>query len=422
MTVLAEPGGTARPRGFLPSEISALFNRPVANQHVTDAAFLWVQRDRAVRAAHYKLKHLAKLDGRLLAHLRGLEVADAAGWALIELALADLEPGTVFVAAYLAFVRQASRQMYQILMLSLTKPGFERALRAALAWIEPDVVGPAIARLCESDSAAYRRIGLAAGLEHSINVDHEIERGVRDSDAGLRALAFRAVGAARRPEFTADLERGLRDADSECRFWAAWSLALYGDKAAANDAYRLGSAEPALAASALNIALRCGEVARARDLVRSLASAPSLRRYAIQAVGFFGDPATIPWLLDQLDAGEHARIAGEAFSMITGVDLKYFDLTSETPEDLDIGIDDADLPTPNPEALRAWWANHRSEFIGGERYLAGYPVSAAAAATVLREGYQRQRAAAAFERACHGNLPIFPVEARADWQRRALVA
>ena len=120
--------------GFTPTEISALVNREVVEQHASEAAFLWKQREHAAVAPHFKLKHLAKLDARLEAHLHGLLVAGEAGWHFAQRRLADANPGTVFVAAFLANASGAARRMPQILALALERAAFERALCASLAW------------------------------------------------------------------------------------------------------------------------------------------------------------------------------------------------------------------------------------------------------------------------------------------------
>jgi hypothetical protein len=72
---------------------------------------------------------------------------------------------------------------------------------------------------------------------------------------------------------------------------------------------------------------------------------------------------------------------------------------------------------PNPTLVREWWRTHRSEFSSGSRYLAGNIITAPAMKRTLRDGYQRQRLAAAIELARLEKAPIFPVTARADWQQ-----
>ena len=54
-------------------------------------------------------------------------------------------------------------------------------------------------------------------------------------------------------------------------------------------------------------------------------------------------PVSIPWLIEKMKRPELARVAGEAFSLITGVDLAYDDLEGDWPEGFETG------PTENPE-------------------------------------------------------------------------
>ena len=51
----------------------------IVSQHAEEAAFLWLLRSHALRAPHYALKDLAKLDGRVEAHLDGLPQDRIAG-------------------------------------------------------------------------------------------------------------------------------------------------------------------------------------------------------------------------------------------------------------------------------------------------------------------------------------------------------
>src|SRR5215831_20811903 len=94
---------TERPIGFRPWEISAMVNTEVVAQHAEDAAFLWFSRDRAVRAPHYYLKDLARLDERVEANVDGLRVAGDVGWDLAAKATEQGDPGRLFTAAVLAF-------------------------------------------------------------------------------------------------------------------------------------------------------------------------------------------------------------------------------------------------------------------------------------------------------------------------------
>jgi uncharacterized protein (TIGR02270 family) len=171
----------------------------------------------------------------------------------------------------------------------------------------------------------------------------------------------------------------------------------------------------------------------ARRWLKALSEDDGRLRALMTAVGAFGDPYYVPWLIGQMQAPAVARLAGEAFAMITGVDLAYQDLEgdrpngfeagpTENPEDEDVAMDpDEDLPWPNPELVGRWWNDNAAAFTPGTRYLCGKPVSAPHCQEVLRTGYQRQRIAGAFELALmRPNAVLFPTGAPAFRQKKLL--
>jgi hypothetical protein len=52
-----------------------MFIAEIVSQHAEEAAFLWLLRSKAIRAPHYALNDLAKLDDRVEAHVDGLRAA-----------------------------------------------------------------------------------------------------------------------------------------------------------------------------------------------------------------------------------------------------------------------------------------------------------------------------------------------------------
>ena len=137
-----------------------------------------------------------------------------------------------------------------------------------------------------------------------------------------------------------------------------------------------------------------------------LASNPSTLRLAVQAAGVIGDPANIPWLVQQMADPMVARVAGRRFNFITGIDLAYDDLDinkpegseagpTENPEDENVDMDaDEDLPWPNAQLIEKWWFTHRIEFQHGTRYLLGKPMSIDSLKEALRNGERRRTARA----------------------------
>jgi uncharacterized protein (TIGR02270 family) len=177
------------------------------------------------------------------------------------------------------------------------------------------------------------------------------------------------------------------------------------------------------------------ELAAAHDWRQALTHEPDAIRLAIIGAGVIGDPASIPWLIEHMTVPELARVAGEAFSMIAGVDLAYEDLEgewpegfeagpTEDPEDENVAMDsDEDPPWPDPGLIDKWWYTHRRDFLSGTRYLVGKPTSFAWLQDVLRNGRQRQRAAAALELAMRQpGQPLFEVRAPGFRQQQLLRA
>ena len=88
-------------------------------------------------------------------------------------------------------------------------------------------------------------------------------------------------------------------------------------------------------------------------------------REAIIGAGISGDPSYMPWLIKQMEVPKLAKIAGESFSFISGVDIAYEDLEgelpknfatgpTENPEDEEVAMDtDGDLPCPDQSADRS---------------------------------------------------------------------
>src|SRR5207237_4946666 len=94
---------------------------------------------------------------------------------------------------------------------------------------------------------------------------------------------------------------------------------------------------------AVKMALRRMDLAAAHAWRQALAHNPDSMRLAVIGAGVVGDPVSIPWLIEQTAIPELARVAGEAFTMIPGVDIAYEHLEAEWPEGFEAG------PTEDPE-------------------------------------------------------------------------
>ena len=184
---------------------------------------------------------------------------------------------------------------------------------------------------------------------------------------------------------------------------------------------------------ALRLILKVLALTDVHVLLRTLAQSASNMRCLIQGAGISGDPYYVPWLIKQMDDPKSARLAGESFSFITGLDLAYLDLEQDAPEGVEFGPnddpennnvqmdEDDNLPWPDSSKIQAWWDANKINFGEGKRYFMGKLVSREHSMQILKEGFQRQRVAAA-QYLCllEPGTPLFPIVAPAWRQQRWL--
>jgi uncharacterized protein (TIGR02270 family) len=382
----------------------------VLAEHAEEAAFLWILRDGAVHAPHYSLKDLAKLDQRVEAHLDGLRIAGPHGWEVLRESLKLEEPGEIFAAAVVAFESGDPKRTDLVLDAGTATPELERGLVSAIGWLPPKKADRLLKALLASASVARRRVSISGAAIRRLDFEKGFLDAVKDPDPLLRARGLRAIAelgmAKHAPLFT----RHLDAADPAVGYAAAWGGALIGgDPAAVAALQRFAVGPGRKSREALVLAVRRMTPAAASAWREKLAHHPETLRAAVIAAGAAGDPAAVPWLLDQTAVPAVARVAGEALAMMTGVDLAYQDLDGDQPEGFEAGPTDdpkdenvvpdpdEDLPWPHPGRARAWWESQKSRFASGKRYLLGHEITPEQARDALRAGRQRQRAAAALE-------------------------
>jgi uncharacterized protein (TIGR02270 family) len=381
----------------------------VIEQHAEDAGFLWLVRDAAVHAPHYDLTDLTHLDARVDAQIDGLRIAGEAGWEICKGALGREDPGEVFAAAVLAYESGDDDRIQTVFSAGSGSLGTSAGSVSALGWLAYEEGKNIIQQLLGAASPNLRRIGIAASAIHRKDPGLVLSDAVADENLLLRARALRAAGELGRVDLLSSIQKNLTSEYDKCRFSAAWSAALLGDLNSVPVLKAIADLDVRYKEQAATLALRRMDLATAAKWQRELAENPGSARLAVIGIGAIGDPRLIPWLIEQMKVPGLARVAGESFTMISGVDIGYEDLEGEWPEGFESGptedpddenveMDpDENLPWPNPELSQKWWNNHRSNFQNGTRYLIGKPITEDWLQQVLRIGRQRQRAAAALE-------------------------
>jgi len=417
--------------------VRSILRDDIVGQHAEEAAFLWLLRAAAVRAPHYRLKDLAKLDNRVEAHVDGLRVAGEAGWQLASDQLKFEEPGELFAASVLALESRDRVRVDHVIAFAARMPEAAPGLFSALGWVERTHLHGTVKELLDSEEPFRRRLGLTACALHRVDPGARLQAAIADPEPALSARALKAAGEFGRNDLREAVHEHLTDDDPGCRFSAASAAVLLGDRGQGLAQLFTIAADLASPwqAPALQLAPRLLTSPAAQAWFRDLSAAPAWLRLLITAIGVHGDASYVPWLIERMQTPELARLAGEAFSMITGADLAYDDLETdrpegfesgptENPEDEAVALDpDEDLSWPAPELIARWWQAHAARFADPQRYLCGQPVTEAHCRDVLSTGFQRQRRAAALELALmRADRPLFECRAPAFRQQAALKA
>lgn len=407
----------------------------VVQQHAEEAAILRNVRSLLVRAPHVRLLQLRRLDDRIAAHLDGLAVAAEFGTKLCQAALETPGAGEVFAAGVRAIEDQDTERLARLFAIAQALPEGERGLVSALGWVSASLLQGTIKALLLADDPFRRQLAIAACVMHRVDPGSALAVAIADDDPSLRARAMRAAGECGRRDLLPVSLKALADEDAGCRFWATASAVLLGDRA---DAWRALS-EHVRAGNphreqALRLLLMFADLPAGHGLLQALArDGANNVRLLLQGTGIVGDPQYVPWLIRQMELPELTRLAGESFSLVTGVDLSQFDLDRPPPEGVDLGPNDNpdddnvamdpddSLPWPDVAKVHDWWRANQQYFQPGQRYFMGEPLNIDHCRRVLCEGQQRQRIAAAlYLSGLQPGTRLFPTSAPAWRQQRWL--
>ncbi|WDH32966.1 TIGR02270 family protein [Pseudomonas chlororaphis] len=403
------------------------------DQHAEEAGFLALLRDQAMRAPHYDLDDVGKLDERIEAHLDGLRIAGLPGLDAVLQQLSPHAQGEVFAATVPAFETGNIAAMATLAEQVRTREGSERFMAAALGWLDWERISPWIERMLASPEPLFRRIGLAACGMHRHDPGPALLAGLSHADPGVLARAARTAGELRRRDLMPAIRAHRQHQEAAPRFWANWATAQMGDEEALEPLRQFAEQPGEFQYRALCVWLAWQQREYSIAWIRQLMQNPGQRRIGIQAVGLLGDPVSVPWLIQQMSDLPHARVAGEAFSLMTGADLALLDLElqdlpdfdagpNDDPEDSNVAMDpDENLPWPDPRLIAAWWQAHAGDFQAGVGYVLGLQQSESSYRQALVRGQQRQRIAAACGIArLRPTEVLFPTSAPA-WRQKALL-
>ncbi|GHG78615.1 TIGR02270 family protein [Comamonas sp. JC664] len=376
----------------------------IPERHLAEGAFLWARLENIVRSSRHTLEDAVEQEQRLRAHIDGLLIGGhAVATRLLKPALEEEDAPLVATAATVLLLQEAQVAV----VLGLLREGTEfqhQSLRKAL-------------ERCEREDLEARLAVLPASLPDSARAAVLEVQALRGWDAGAALLpALKSES----PEVTAAALRAARatptrveprmihtllDSPSlEVRDAALALGVALGSRSALRRCQQLVAQQAPGSRRAMEWLALSGEPSDLEALL-ALTRIPALRCDAVWALGFSGRvsvaEAALAWMRDE-DL-RFARLASEAFSAITGLELEGVYRRELAEEEADIPLEaedlDADL-TPSPEEdlpaadadrVAAWWAEARKRFDAQGRYLRGKPFSAPVLQEALRQEPMRRR-------------------------------
>ena len=272
---------------------------------------------------------------------------------------------------------------------------------------------------------------------HGVDPGPALLAALGDASPGLRAAGLRTAGETGGTRLLEQTLEAMQTKHPSVAFEAAWAAALMGDRTVAPSVlWKEARRAPITGGrrSPLLLSLLVAAPEQSHRMIREIANGglPEANRWraVIRACGWAGHVDYIPWLIECTDDDKLARLAGEAISMLMGVDLSVASLTRPRPmrrtlEVEDQGYPDYDedeeLPWPEPGAMRTWWAGQSSRFPPMQISFMGAVPGEQSCRRVLATGTQRQRLVAALRlKILKPETALFNVFAPAWRQRRAL--
>jgi uncharacterized protein (TIGR02270 family) len=401
-----------RPRAFgleLTTMTTSAVILPILEQHVEELTTLWPVRNRLCEAADIRLRDLARFDDRIAAYHDGCVLGGDDALRLLTAQLADTSAGAVFAAALVALSLNDRAALLRCVALAEASPKALRGMKSALGWIESARLRGVVKNLLASPSAIHRVLGLAACRLHGVDPGATVlAELLQDPGNDVRAEAIRTAGVLGQVNLLLPVPSRV-DADPLCQFWSAWSAVLLGDRGARarETLMTVASSSAPHRRRAFHLFCQAAGTTAAHEMLRNMAVDPAQIRWVIEGSGIVGDPVYVPWLIKHMAEPKTARLAGEAFSLITGINFGQSRLERPRPEgfesgpndnpadpDVDMDSDDG-LPWPDATKTEKWWESNLRRFPKGTRYFMGAPVTRDHCIEVLKTGEQRQRILAA---------------------------
>ncbi len=347
--------------------------------HAEDLAFLWGQRREALGSRKHTLREFAELNERIEAHVQGLLVATPPALvAMLQPQLAAADRDDAFAAACaLLRLNESSATHAVVVEFSRASGPTPAGLRDALGFA-PHALFAAEMQTALDQAKPVTAVAAAVVLANHRLLDGQSPRLallLEDADPSVCELAWRAVAMAdattkqtapKRP-----FKHALAHAAPAVRS-AGWSAAAWSGQARAMPLLRQFAGEGDAVAMHWLAVLGSDEDA---VLLQKAALAMDNPAARCELLARFGHPSALNALLRWMDPVDVplAAAAGDAFTRITGADIRGQRTTLPVPDDADEFTREMapDVWLPDPGKARALLERQSAQWSAGGRWCNG---------------------------------------------------
>lgn len=352
------------------------------------AAFLWLLRRDSINQPDYCFNDVIELDNRINSYIDVLDCYPEVSWHLSEEAIVIGQPGEMFVAGIIAFKSRDMKKIQTVTEIAVKHEETFFALSHSVAWLPPSYSDIWISRFFSSKELNHKRLALlACELRQDNPGDHLkniLERVDCQNDELIYSQALKQAGELKRFDLLPLIRQGLSSLHNRARYWARYALIMMGENIYLNELKPWMMKETDFKATAATLVFRLLPIADAKNWLLEILQDAKQIRFAIRACGILGDPQVIPWLIKTMQDPRYAQLCGEAFSNITGINLKEQGLTLESLPDLDAILPEIDediefqvdqdqqLDYPDASKIGAVWQKYQYRFKPQNRYFLGH--------------------------------------------------
>ena len=376
----------------------------VLEEHLDEAAFRWLQWERALEAPDFSLADVARQEEQLAAHLHGLVLGGAEAAECLLWPALDSGEATRITAAAFALLAQGH---VEALLNFMQGDALEAraAVRRAVELSAAPTLGEHLLPLLKRDDVSLQAQLLEALAFRQEAPAELLAESFLHEEPQARMAALRASPPLHEATARRLLPRLLESGHPGIRAAAMEAGLASGARVAWEACRQAVCACNAHTPHAMVLLALFGTDADTALLVDMLET-PEMRPHALWALGFSGRLVAMEACLALLEAPLAARLAGEAFSAMTGLQLEGLyalpagespegaPLPPELQEDLDADLvpkPEDDLPWPCIGAVRYWWKEARPRFHAERRYLNGQPLEGPVLLEALTHGPMRRR-------------------------------